>query len=76
MSNIEKLCVGCPGIFALVLLIVGAKEMHHGWAVNALFLDPTVFVCSGVICMSLFCLCLLLVSRKEANVDADTSQNN
>ena len=62
LSKMEKLTyAGSPFFFGIVLIACGifvskaAPEMVHG----------TVLICSGLICMSFYCVCALLVKMIE-----------
>ena len=57
MKRLEKLIyIGCPWIFGIVLIIAGlfvlvnAPEQLHG----------LLLICTGLLCMSLYCVCSIL----------------
>ena len=61
MSKFEKLVyVGCPWFFGMVLVVVALLNASEMETANVLLV-----VCSGLICMSLFCVCSLLVKIIE-----------
>ena len=61
MSKFEKLVyVGCPWFFGMVLVVVALLNASEMETTNVL-----LQICSGLICMSLFCVCSLLVKIIE-----------
>ena len=61
MSKFEKLVlVGCPWFFGMVLVVVALLNASEMETTNVLLV-----VCFGLICMSLFCVCSLLVKIVE-----------
>ena len=61
MSTFEKLVyVGCPWFFGMVLVVVALLNASEMETTNVLLV-----ICSGLICMSLFCVCSLLVKIVE-----------
>jgi len=61
MSKFEKLVyVGCPWFFGMVLVVVALLNASEMEDINVL-----LAICSGLICMSLFCVCSLLVKIVE-----------
>ena len=66
MTKLEKLTlVGAPWFFGIVMTICGiivqtsAPERLHG----------LLLICSGLICMSMYCICNLLVKIIESKKD-------
>ena len=58
MSKFEKLVyVGCPWFFGMVLVVVAL--------LNASEMETDVLLVGGFICMSLFCVCSLLLKIVE-----------
>jgi len=61
MSKFEKLVyAGCPFFFGMVLVVVALLNASEMEDINVLLV-----ICSGLICMSLFCVCSLLVKIVE-----------
>jgi galactitol-specific phosphotransferase system IIC component len=66
MKRLEKLIfIGCPWFFSIVLIVLGlivqvnVPEQLHG----------LLLICTGLICMSLYCVCSILsrIAEKKAN---------
>lgn len=61
MSKFEKLVyVGCPWFFGMVLVVVALLNVSEMETTNFVLMTS-----SGLICMSLFCVCSLLVKIVE-----------
>ena len=57
LTKFEKLVyVGCPWFFSVVMIVCGIIVTK----INPKILDGVLLMCSGLICMSLFCVCALL----------------
>lgn len=57
LTKFEKLIyVGCPWLFGIVTIISGIIVTRA----NPERLHGMLLICSGLICMSLFCICALL----------------
>lgn len=61
IGKFEKvLLLGCPWVFGIILIASGFFVSR----VNVGFLS-TLLICSGLICVSLYCVCVLLAKIVE-----------
>ena len=57
LTKLEKLVyVGCSWFFGMVMIVSGMIAIRA----NPVSIRGTVLICSGLICMSLYCICALL----------------
>jgi len=65
MKKLEKLIfIGCPWFFGIILIVLGlvvqvnTPEQLHG----------LLLICTGLLCMSLYCVCSILSRIAEKKV--------
>ena len=57
MSKFEKLVyVGCPWLFGVVMVVTGIMGMR---TLSSIWYS-LMLICTGFICMSMYCICSLL----------------
>ena len=62
LTKIEKLVyVGCSWFFGMVMIISGMITSRA----NPLSLHGVILICSGLICMSLYCVCALIAKSTD-----------
>ena len=66
MKKFEKLVyVGCPWFFGAVLTVCGLIVQNG----NQTKLDGLLLICTGLICMSIYCVCSILAKIIENKKD-------
>lgn len=68
MSKLEKLVyVGCPWFFGAVLIVCGLIIRNNHNPEKTLY--ALMAICTGLICMSIYCACSILVKIVENKKD-------
>lgn len=66
MSKLEKLVyVGCPWVFGAVLIVCGLIILINPQTK----LHGLMAICTGFVCMSIYCVCSILVKIVEGKKD-------